>query len=204
MSSAKTARRRGFDRFRSRDRVARGLTRGGVARRSCAGWVDVLPEDGFDVRDSESFRMVLDQLPARAQNERRKNHCRATSSIQRLRRQGVGGREVQIAPTCASECNCKRRAKHCARNVQGSRESAYLDAGVVSPLDGAATGLRAPPQAFCSPADIFGLTALTVSCDDEDAVWPPEPTEESGSGNRRPSFKQAFSGPLRKILDIHL
>jgi hypothetical protein len=51
--------------------------------------------------------------------------------------------------------------------------------------EGAAPGLLHPLN--------IGLTTLTVSCDDEDAVWPPEPREEGRSGNRRPSFKQAFS-----------
>ena len=51
--------------------------------------------------------------------------------------------------------------------------------------EGAAPGLLHPLN--------IGLTTLTVSCDDKDAVWPPEPREEGRSGNRRPSFKQAFS-----------
>ena len=140
-SSAKTARRGGVSvarSTRSRAHAGRGRpqTACGPGGRLTGGW--------SRCSDPGSFRMVLDQLPARAQNERRKNHCRATSSIELLRRQGG----LQIASTKGSEC--KWKAQQRARNVQGSREGTYLDAGVVSPLDGAATGLRAPLQAFCS------------------------------------------------------
>jgi hypothetical protein len=91
--------------------------------------------------------MVFDQLPARAQNEQRKIHCRATSSIELLWRQGG----LQIASTKGLGVQVKSTASRAQR--AGFERSAYLDAVVVSPQEGAATGLRAPPQACCPPTE---------------------------------------------------
>ena len=40
-------------------------------------------------------------------------------------------------------------------------------------------------------------TALNVSCDDEDAVWPPEPREEAGLATDAHLFKEAFKQSFR-------
>ena len=63
-------------------------------------------------------------------------------------------------------------------------------------MDGEVAGLtlRAPSQAFrFAPSDprTDGPERLR-SCDDEDAVWPPEPREEAGQATDAHSFEESF------------
>jgi hypothetical protein len=55
--------------------------------------------------------------------------------------------------------------------------------------EGAAPGFLLPV--------ILVPTALNVSCDDEDAVWPPEPREEAGLATDAHLFKEAFKESFR-------
>ena len=91
--SAKTpprraSKRRGEERFRSRDRVARGLMRGGVARRSRAGRAGVLPEDGVDVVTRDPSGCVLTNC-----QQGRKRCAVKITVAQRVRLSGYDARD---------------------------------------------------------------------------------------------------------------
>jgi hypothetical protein len=80
--------RRGEERFRSRDRVACGLMRGGVARRSRAGRAGVLPEDGVDVLTRDPSGWFL----TNCQRGRKMSSAKFTVA-QRARLSSYGARE---------------------------------------------------------------------------------------------------------------
>ena len=80
------------------------------------------------------------------------------------------------------------RAERSVRSVSDSRCCEPSGWGIDRP-EGAAPGFLLPV--------IFVPTALNVSCDDEDAVWPPEPREEAGLATDAHLFKEAFKEPFR-------
>ena len=108
-----------------------------------------------------------------------------------------------ISPTIPAWARSASAEQSIARAMCRVREKRIPRRGSSEPSGRSSDRPEGAAPGFLPPL-MIGLTTLTASCDDEDAVWPPEPREEGGSGNRRPSFKQAFSSGGRKIFDIHL